>query len=230
LSDSPFRSLFRRCVLFWVVLLFGAALAVALTVLFIGDDEAPTAADSTSAPVTTAADSTSAPVTTTAAPPTSTLAASSTTSPATTTTVPSPTEPGLDPSLPPESALFTLSVGFTEQDLTLRSGGPVDAGYLGGDCAGWASVAPNVQFDWVGDPGGLRFYFLPGGAASDTALVVRDPVGVWHCNNDSYGTRHPTIDLPAAPEGRYDLWITSIDPGAAVVGGLFFTTPEGNHP
>ncbi|MBN2114224.1 MAG: hypothetical protein JW785_08880 [Acidimicrobiia bacterium] len=106
----------------------------------------------------------------------------------------------------------------------------MNAGYLGGECLGWTRAEPLFQFDWVGDPGGLRFYFLPGDVGSDTALIVQDPVAVWHCNNDSYGTRHPTIDLPAAPEGRYSLWITSIAPGVRVEGELFVTTPEGDHP
>ena len=61
-------------------------------------------------------------------------------------------------------------------------------------------------------------------------LVIRDPAGGWHCNDDSYGTPHPTIDFNPSQRGYYEIWVGTYHAGQNGTGTLNVTELDTNHP
>jgi hypothetical protein len=124
-----------------------------------------------------------------------------------------------------------LSGGFLPDPRTwgVTSGGSVDVSYLGGTCVGWAAQAPDFQLSWSGGTQ-LRFYWIANIVGDDAVLVVNDPAGNWHCNDDSYSTLNPTVTFGAAMNGTYDVWVGSRWNGDFDSGTLYVTELGGNHP
>jgi hypothetical protein len=136
----------------------------------------------------------------------------------------------LDYSLTPNYQTISLTSGFLPDPAQYSgtSGGPCAVSYLGDGCIGYATSAPDFRLNYSAASSMLRFYFV---ANDDTALVVNDPYGNWHCGDDSYGTLNPTVDFDApAPGGTYDIWIASYDAGTYHDGTLSITEVFGNHP
>ncbi|HEY8427560.1 MAG TPA: hypothetical protein VIL20_04265 [Sandaracinaceae bacterium] len=125
----------------------------------------------------------------------------------------------------------SLSRNFMPDPLTVAvvSGGQLDASALnlGTDCRGFVTREPDFILDY--NPAGsfLRLYFVGNG---DTTLLVHDPRGRWHCNDDSYGGIHPTVDLQGPAAGRYDVWVGSYRAGENVRGTLHVTEMRTRHP
>jgi hypothetical protein len=46
----------------------------------------------------------------------------------------------------------------------------------------------------------------------DTVMLVNDATAQWHFNDDSDGSLNARITLPAAPSGRYDIWLGTYGP------------------
>ena len=117
-----------------------------------------------------------------------------------------------------------LSPGFTPDPhaVSVMSGGDVDvrALDLGTGCVGFATSRPDYIVQLSGSSTRLRFFHEGDG---DTGLLVNDPNGAWHCNDDSYGGVSPTVDVEDAPAGQYDVWITSYSSGDNVSGTLNVT-------
>ena len=84
-------------------------------------------------------------------------------------------------------------------------------------------------FRWVGS-GFLRFYWLPDSADADTVMVIYDPLGQWHCLDDSFSPRHPTIDFNPSQDGYYQIWVGTYSPGQNPPGTLYITEMDTNHP
>jgi serine protease Do len=118
----------------------------------------------------------------------------------------------------------SLSPGFTPDphSVSVISGGDVDvAGLgLGSGCVGYATRQPDFIVKLGGSSSRLRFYHEGDG---DTGLVINDPSGSWHCNDDSYGGISPTVDISGASSGQYDVWITSYSSGDNITGTLSIT-------
>ncbi len=75
---------------------------------------------------------------------------------------------------------------------------------LGAGCAGSiAASRPDVVVSLAGDEPVLH---LDAAAEVDTTLVVIDPDGVVHCNDDSFGL-DPAITIAPAPAGDYAVWV-----------------------
>ena len=53
--------------------------------------------------------------------------------------------------------------------------------------------------------------------------------GRWVCNDDSYGGANPTVNIPGATRGQYDIWVGSYQAGAAARGRLHITELD-RHP
>lgn len=129
----------------------------------------------------------------------------------------------LDYSLAPNYGEMDLESGFTPDPYTLNmsSGGTVDATYLDNpDCNGYATSAPDFRIYWSGDSNRLRFFFDGDG---DTTLIINEPSGNWYCNDDSFGSMHPTITLSPPSQGQYDIWVGSYSSGEYVSGTLYIT-------
>jgi len=130
----------------------------------------------------------------------------------------------LDYGQPPSFASETLAAGFTPNPYSLEmvSGGEVEVAYLGGDCRGYAAIAPDYRLSWSGDSSELRFFFAAEDGG-DTTLLVNLPDGSWICNDDAGGTLDPMVVLDDPAEGQYDVWVGSYEAGAFVSGTLYVT-------
>jgi hypothetical protein len=209
---------------------------------------APTASPPPTAPPTTAptAPSTLPPTEPPTAPPTAAPTAPPTTAPtapptAPPTDQPTPTPP---PTAPPGGDVLDttqqarygsedpLTSGFAEpHTVRVVSGGPIDASYLGGGCTGYAEPNPDYEFRFVsGSFDLLRIYFVADSPGDDATLIVNDSQANWLCNDDSYGTRNPTIDFRPPVSGWYDIWIGSYSSTDYISGTLHITELESSHP
>lgn len=136
----------------------------------------------------------------------------------------------LDYTLTPNSGSATLDAGFQPDPFTvsITSGGPINASYLGDDCRGYAIAAPDFRiFYTAGRSSLLRFFFVGDG---DTTLIVNGPDATWHCNDDSFGSLNPTVDFDNPQSGQYDIWVGSFQQGSFIRGTLFVTQESGNTP
>ena len=131
-----------------------------------------------------------------------------------------------------------LASGFMPDPVNIHvtSGGNLDAGSmgLGSGCVGHVTRQPDYILHLTSRSPSLRIYVTVPGAApvtpTDTTLLVNAAHGHWHCNDDSYGTANPTVDLPNASPGQYDIWIGSYQSGHNVAGTLHITELDSNHP
>jgi len=126
----------------------------------------------------------------------------------------------LDFNNPPTYGSAELTAGFTPDPHTIEvvSGGQVDASYLGGECVGHAAEEPDVRLSWSGTSAQLRIFFN-GAGAEDASLLVNLPDGSWFCNDDWAGL-DPEVLLSDPPEGQYDIWVGSYQPGEYISGTL----------
>ena len=46
----------------------------------------------------------------------------------------------------------------------------------------------------------------------DTTLIVNDPAGDWHCDDDSGPGVNPAIEFPSAEAGEYHVWVGVFSP------------------
>ena len=139
--------------------------------------------------------------------------------------------PRLDFTLTPTYGSINLNAGFIPdpQTVSVTSGGSVDVSYLGGGCVGFAANAPDYRVSYTSTTSSLlRFYFI--GSSGDTTLIVNDPSGNFHCDDDSYGVLDPTVDFTNPVGGTYDIWVGSLSSGAFVSGTLYVTELDANHP
>ena len=109
----------------------------------------------------------------------------------------------------------TLTVGpdATTASTTVESGGSEEASTLAlvAGCVGSIAVsAPDAAIDYAG--GGTLTITSTSG--SDTTLVVVDPSGAIHCNDDSDGL-NPGLTLPGAPAGTWHVWVGEYGGGTA---------------
>lgn len=123
-----------------------------------------------------------------------------------------------------------LAAGFTPDpyQISVTSGGSLDVRSmnLGSGCVGYATSRPDFIVHLSSNSSMLRFYIIGGG---DTGLVINDSNGRWHCNDDSYGTTDPTVTINNAPQGQYDVWVTSYQSGENISSTLYITELD-RHP
>lgn len=124
-----------------------------------------------------------------------------------------------------------LRPGFVPDPVRVNvvSGGNIDSSTLnlGTGCRGFVTARPDYIVRLNGTSSSLRFYVVAGG---DTTLLVNTAGGTWACNDDSYGGTNPTVNIPNAGSGQYDVWVGSYQSGQTVRGQLFITELDSNHP
>lgn len=132
----------------------------------------------------------------------------------------------LNPSLDPNYGSVSLSSGFLPDPavISLTSGGNVDVSYLnnGFGCNGYATAAPDFRLFWSGEGNELNFMFTANFGGDDTTLIINDPNGSWHCNDDFDGVS-PGIRFNTALPGQYDIWIGSYSSENNISGQLNIT-------
>lgn len=128
---------------------------------------------------------------------------------------------------------FRVTPGFLPdpQSVGVVSGGDLDvrALGLGPGCVGWATRQPDYIMMLDGSSGSLRVYAVSTGG-DDTTLIINAADGSWHCNDDSYGGTNPSVDLPGAGPGQYDIWVGSYRQGVQAHANLYVTEIGSNHP
>ncbi|MFW5878211.1 MAG: hypothetical protein ACOCVR_00195, partial [Myxococcota bacterium] len=103
----------------------------------------------------------------------------------------------------------TLSPGFVPDPRTLTgaSGGPVDAGNMGGECVGMIDNTADHVMTLTDD---FSFLKLSVESDGDTTLVVKGPGGN-RCNDDTNGL-NPVLQ-GSWPAGRYEIYVGSMGGG-----------------
>lgn len=134
---------------------------------------------------------------------------------------------GLDSAAEPVSGTVSLGAAITPHMLEASGGGVIDAAPLGEACTGFVPAPPDYRVQWTGTGTFLRFYFV---AFGDTTLVVSSPDGTWHCNDDSYASVNPTVDMTNATAGTYNVWIGTFSRGMSVRGTLYITEDQARNP
>lgn len=142
--------------------------------------------------------------------------------------------PGLDVSGRPNFGTRALAPGFTPDPVSIpvTSGGSLDASTLGlGEgCRGFVTSQPDFNLVMSESSPTLRVYVDRAQRRADTTLIINLPDGRWVCNDDSYGGTNPSIDLPNAGAGTYNVWIGSYQAGVMARAKLNITELANRHP
>lgn len=111
-----------------------------------------------------------------------------------------------DLSARPTYETVNLTAGFPNDpyDVSVSSGGSVDASNIGSPCTGYIASAPDVRLNY--DSGSLPLYIYAT-SDSDTTLIVNAPDGQWYCDDDSNGGLNPQVTFLKPQSGQYDIWI-----------------------
>lgn len=115
---------------------------------------------------------------------------------------------------PPTYTTLNLQAGFQPdpQTIQVQAGGDFDAAVLGGACIGMVNGrAPDVDINYRAGSFPLNIYAR---SSADTVLVINDPQGRWHCNDDTHGL-NPAISFARPQSGNYNIWVGVIGGGAA---------------
>lgn len=88
--------------------------------------------------------------------------------------------------------------------LELTAGGPDSVSEMAPGCSGHIDAETADLFLEV--PQGVETLSLYATADGDLTLVVVDPEGELHCNDDSWGL-HPAVTLTEPPAGSYSVWV-----------------------
>jgi hypothetical protein len=112
----------------------------------------------------------------------------------------------IDPSREPSYGTINLAAGFPDDpyDVSVSSGGSLDATSIGEPCRGYVASAPDVRLNY--SSGSLPLYIYAT-SESDTTLVVRAPDGLWYCDDDSNGGLNPQVTFLKPQGGQYDIWV-----------------------
>tara|TARA_B100000029_G_scaffold111778_2_gene103824 strand:+ start:2219 stop:3733 length:1515 start_codon:yes stop_codon:yes gene_type:complete len=96
---------------------------------------------------------------------------------------------------------------FTPDPYTVEiiAGGSIEANAVTG-CSGYISEAPDLELDFS-DPSLQLSFFVT--SDTDTTLIVNDPSGNWHCNDDfdSASGTNPGVVFSQPDAGVYDIWV-----------------------
>ncbi len=111
-----------------------------------------------------------------------------------------------DPSLDPTFGDVSLEEGFLPDPYStdLTAGGAIQPGVQGCDY-GSVTDAPDVDLYYATSGESPLYIYAVSG--EDTTILVNLPDGSWVCDDDSYGDGDPLVQIPAAADGLYDIWV-----------------------
>ncbi len=123
----------------------------------------------------------------------------------------------------PDPLALTNPLGFPGATVNLPELNPPLEGQMTPPCVGFVPVSPTLTVDLTFPYPYLRVFFV-GAERTDPTLVVRMPDGRWFCNDDSYNSQQPTINIlgPAA-SGIAQIWVGSFGLSDRIDGTLYFT-------
>lgn len=119
----------------------------------------------------------------------------------------------LEPEAEPLYGRLELEFDFVPDpyEIELLAGGADDVEViLGEGCVGFVNgINPDVVLNYAAGPNPLYIY---GTSEFDTSLVVLDPTGQWHCNDDALGRGlDPGVEFIAPASGNYAIWVGTLD-------------------
>ncbi|MGD9739073.1 MAG: hypothetical protein AB7O56_12400 [Bauldia sp.] len=129
-----------------------------------------------------------------------------------------------DPNLPPTFGETTIQAGIPVPPVDLIAGGGIDAFTFNNECRGYIAEAPDyvVNFQTLA---GILPLVITSTSQADTTLVVADPGGAFHCNDDTDGL-NPEVRFDGPQAGRYAIWVGTYGNENAEA-TLTITTPGG---
>jgi hypothetical protein len=103
----------------------------------------------------------------------------------------------------PAFGTVNLHAGFTQDPWrrTVRAGGDF---HNRRNCNGWFATAPDYRLQYTASSSWNLSIFVR--ASGDTVLLVNDPNGNWHCNDDFNG-QNPGLTFAGPRSGQYDIWV-----------------------
>lgn len=114
-----------------------------------------------------------------------------------------PTYP--NPNLSPGYGTATVQAGIPISPVQVVAGGTIDASIVDGSCRGYIAEAPDYQVNFQ-TLAGILPLIISVTSTIDTTLVIMDPQGNWHCNDDTNGL-DPQVQFNGPQAGRYLIWI-----------------------
>ena len=120
----------------------------------------------------------------------------------------------IDWSLPANYGSADLRAGFTPDPyrVDIVAGGTHRASEARSGCAGWVSAAPDFELRY--SAGSSLPLILSAASSADTTILVNDPNGNWHCNDDGGNSGlNPALTFHNPASGAYDIWIGSYRQG-----------------
>lgn len=127
--------------------------------------------------------------------------------------VDAPQATGPDYTLPSLFGSASLTSGFQPDPyrIDVVSGGPFAASDTQSGCRGYVAAAPDFELSF--SAGSLPL-IISAASNSDTTLLINDPNGNWHCNDDGGNAGlNPAISFHNPMSGTYDIWIGSYSAG-----------------
>lgn len=112
------------------------------------------------------------------------------------------------------------------QIMTIMPGGDDSVGDLDAACSGFIyAPGPDIELTIDRDFRPLGIFV---DANIDTTLIVNDPDGEWHCNDDSMvlGNSNPGLQFSKPKEGIYDIWVGTYAKGEAGDAKLVITQED----
>jgi hypothetical protein len=125
---------------------------------------------------------------------------------------------------PPTMGDIVLAPGGSDPEARQGpAGGPLDASTVNGACRGWIPTAPQFA---IRTPA-RRPVRIDAISNVDTTMVVREPNGDIHCDDDSGGSSNPRLTVSLQP-GVTAVWIGTYSQGTNAAFQLV-VTPTGRH-
>ena len=108
--------------------------------------------------------------------------------------------------LEPPFGAVTLDAGFLPDPYSrnVTAGGWSYLPFCGFNSQGYVATAPD--FDLYYDASGVSLTFYVE-SNTDTILLINDPSGAWHFNDDGGGGLNPSITINRPQSGLYSVWI-----------------------
>lgn len=118
---------------------------------------------------------------------------------------------------------LTGQAGSGDHVVDVTPGGETAVGDLGDGCSGYIYAAgPDLELTVDNDFRPLGIFV---DADVDTTLVINDPDGNWHCNDDadSLADSNPGLQFSKPKAGIYDVWVGTYSSGESGSGRLVVT-------
>lgn len=114
----------------------------------------------------------------------------------------------------PRYGMLELRVGFEPdpREVAVDAGGNRDARLINSTCGGMIDFSrPDINLNYTQGSGQFPLYI---GAISqaDTTIVINDPQGNWHCNDD-FEELNPGVVFQRPTFGLYNIWVGTLDRG-----------------